>query len=201
VVILSIAKVDFEAKIWDAESIKTVGSNYWLEDSSVVETWLLGRSEFNVISFVRLFPITTICLTFLMGSAVYGQTRSPQVLQLQCDLEPLAAGVDGLLNINLVIKEGFKIPKRPAPRIKISSPPQFEVKGDLNFLEEGKSKDPEYFNGFKPLTLHIKPASTTKPGKYSLGGEFVYFYCSEKDKYCSRTAENLQIPLEVVAKE
>jgi hypothetical protein len=154
-----------------------------------------------MISFVRLFSITSILLAFLIGPAVHGQTHSPQVLQLQYDLKPLAAGVDGPLNINLVIKEGFKVPKRPAPRIKISPSSEFEIKGDLIFLEEGKGKDPEYFNGFKPLTLHIKPASTTKPGKYSLGGEFVYFYCSEKDKYCSRTAENLQIPLEVVAKK
>jgi hypothetical protein len=152
-----------------------------------------------MISFVRLFSITSICLTFLIGTALDGQPRSPQVLLLQYDLKPLAAGVDGLLNINLVIKEGFKVPKRPAPKIKISPSSEFEITGALMFLEEGKNKDPEYFNGFKPLTLHIKPASTTKPGKYSLGGELIYFYCSEKDKYCSRSAENLQIPLEVVA--
>jgi hypothetical protein len=154
-----------------------------------------------MISFVRLFSITSVCLTFLIGPALNGQTRSPQVLLLQYDLNPLAAGVDGLLNINLVIKDGFKVPKRPAPKIKITPSSEFEVRGDLIFLEEGKGKDPEYFNGFKPLALHIKPATTTKPGKYSLGGEFVYFYCSEKDKYCSRSAENLQIPLEVVAKK
>jgi len=151
--------------------------------------------------FVRLFSITSICLVFLLGPYIYGQTRSPQVLQLQYELKPLAAGVDGLLNISLVKKDGFKVPKRPAPRIKISPSSEFEIKGDLIFLEEGKGKDPEYANGFKPLTLHIKPAITTKPGKYSLGAEFVYFYCSEKDKYCSRTTETLQIPLEVVAKE
>jgi hypothetical protein len=151
--------------------------------------------------FVWQFSITSICLAFLLGPDVYGQARSPQVLQLQYESKPLAAGVDGLLNINLVKKDGFKVPKRPAPRIKLSPSSQFEIKGDLNFLEEGKGEDPEYFNGFKPLTVHIKPASTTKPGKYSLGAEFVYFYCSEKDKYCSRTTETLQIPLEVVAQK
>lgn len=154
-----------------------------------------------MISLVRLFSITCIWLAFLTGPAVYGQTRSPQVLQLQYELKPLVAGVDGVLNINMAIREGFKVPKRPQPRIKISPSSEFEIKGDLIFLEEGKGKDPEYFNGFKPLTLHIKPSSATKPGKYSLGGEILYFYCSEKDKYCSRNTENLQIPLEVIAKK
>jgi hypothetical protein len=98
-----------------------------------------------------------------------------------------------------MIKEDFKIPKRPSPKLQINPTPEFEVKGETNFAEEGQAKDPEYFNAFKPMTLQVVAARTTAPGRYALSGKLVYFYCSDKEKYCSRAVETVQIPIEIVA--
>jgi hypothetical protein len=133
--------------------------------------------------------------------AVFAQTGPTGVLQLQSHSKPWAAGASGLVNINLVIKEGFKIPKRPLPKIQIDPASDFEIKGALNFVEEGQGNDPDYFNSFKPLVIQVRATDATKPGRYSLGGKFVYFYCSNKEKYCSRAIESVQIPIEILAKK
>jgi len=138
---------------------------------------------------------------FLVATAVSAQTGPAHILQLQTHSKPWAAGASGLVNMNLVIKDGFKIPKRPLPKIQIDSAPNFEIKGELNFIEEGRGNDPEYFNSFKPLALQVRAADSAKPGRYSLGGKFVYFYCSDKEKYCSRAVENVEIPIEILAKK
>jgi hypothetical protein len=62
------------------------------------------------------------------------------------------------------------------------------------------SKDSDYFGGFNPLELRIAPAKATQAGKYSLEAKLTYFYCSEQDKYCSRSVETLAIPIEVSKK-
>jgi hypothetical protein len=141
----------------------------------------------------------SIALEFVLCLVSYPQSGPPGILQLQTRSKPWPANSTGNVNISVIIKEGFKIPKRPLPKLQINPTSGFEVKGETNFTEEGRGKDPEYFNAFKPMSLQIAATKTTEPGRYSLSGKFVYFYCSDREKYCSRSVENVQIPIEIVA--
>ncbi len=67
----------------------------------------------------------------------------------------------------------------------------------MRLLEEGTGKDPEYFEAVRPLSLQLISSRSAQRGQYLLEGKFTYFYCSEKDKYCSRSVESLRIPIEV----
>ena len=129
----------------------------------------------------------------------YPESLPTGILQLQSRSKPWPANSTGIVNINVVIKEGFKIPKRPSPKLQITPVPEFEVRGETNFVEEGQGKDPEYFNAFKPISLQVRTTQAKDPGQYSLSGKFVYFYCAEKEKYCSRSVETVQIPIEIAA--
>ena len=93
--------------------------------------------------------------------------------------QAMASGVEGKLQVELAVKEGFKVAKRPAPKLQINPNTQFEVVVG-GFNESVASKDADYFGGFKPLELRIAPAKTTQAGKYSLEAKFTYFYCSEE---------------------
>jgi hypothetical protein len=99
----------------------------------------------------------------------------------------------------LEVKEGFKVAKRPAPKLQLNPNTQFEVVVG-SFDESVAAKDADYFGGFRPLELKITPAKTTEPGKYALDAKLTYFYCSEREKYCSRSVEALAIPVEVAKK-
>jgi hypothetical protein len=141
----------------------------------------------------------SVMLELVVCWASYSQSGTAGILQLQTRSKPWPANSTGNVNINVIIKEGFKIPKRPSPKLQINPTPEFEVKGETNFTEEGQGKDPEYFNAFKPMSLQVAATKATEPGRYFLSGKFVYFYCSDREKYCSRSVENVQIPIEIVA--
>jgi hypothetical protein len=140
-----------------------------------------------------------VMLEFAICLVSHSQSGPTGILQLQTNSKPWPANSTGIVNINAMIKEDFKIPKKPSPKLQINPTPEFEVKGETNFTEEGQGKDPEYFNAFKPMTLQVVATRTTAPGRYTLGGKLVYFYCSDKEKYCSRAVETVQIPIEIVA--
>lgn len=149
-------------------------------------------------AFARSYIV--LCLAALgMPLLIVGQTGPSGILQARYSPLPLAAGVEGKLQITLAVKDGFKVAKRPAPRLQIDPTTHFEVVVG-GFSESVPSKDAEYYGAFKPLDLKIVPAMTTKAGKYSLEGKLTYFYCSEQDKYCSRSVEALVIPVEVSEK-
>ena len=128
-----------------------------------------------------------------------GQTGPAGILQARFSKQAVASGVEGKLQIDLAVKEGFKVAKRPAPKLQINPHARFEVVVG-GFNESIASKDADYFGGFKPLEVRIAPAKTTQAGKYSLEAKLMYFYCSEIDKYCSRSVEALTIPVEVANK-
>ncbi len=183
--------VDFGLEIWDAKRVVVCR----MGDRDSILTYL------TVDSVVRTPLVCIACLTIGLSLVVHGQVGATEVLQVQSNSKPVPAGVRGSVEMHFVIKQGFKIPKKPAPKMHIIPRPEFEVKGDLSFAEEGPAKDTEYFSKIKSLNLHFTPASGTGPGKYRLDGKLVYFYCSEEDKYCSRAVESIQIPIEVVAKK
>jgi len=141
----------------------------------------------------------SLALTVSIPLLIGGQTGSVGILQPRYSQQAIALGVEGKLQIELGVKEGFKVAKRPAPKLQINPTNQFDVVVG-GFNESIPSKDADYFGGFKALELRIAPAKTTQAGKYSLEAKLTYFYCSERDKYCSRSVEALTIPVEVAKK-
>jgi hypothetical protein len=141
---------------------------------------------------VGVSSVVGVTLTLVLN----GQTNPAKILELRYSRQPIAAGVEGRLQIDLGVKEGYKVAKRPAPKLQVSPTTQFSIAVG-GFSESVANRDAEYFGGFKPLELKILPAKMTEAGKYSLEGKLTYFYCSERDKYCSRSVETVTIPIEV----
>ncbi len=137
------------------------------------------------------------CLPLFVLAAFSSLAEASPVIQLQFVSSGVVAGESGNLLIRFKISSGFKIPKRPPPKIQLNSSTDLEVRGDLRLLEEGTGKDPEYFEAVRPLSLQLISSRSAQRGQYLLEGKFTYFYCSEKDKYCSRSVESLRIPIEV----
>jgi len=177
------ASVDFDSKIWEARN----------------EVW---SRELGSLSMFKLLSSSAALGSALIVSLtlfVAGQTGSSGILQPRYLQHELPSGVEGKLHVELAVKDGFKVAKRPAPKLQINPTTQFDVVVGA-FNESIASKDADYFGGFKPLELRIVPAKTTPAGKYSLDAKLTYFYCSERDKYCSRSVESLAIPVEVAKK-
>jgi hypothetical protein len=155
----------------------------------------LGR-EYPLVA--RRFLVSFVCLIFPLP--LLSQTSPARVLALHTNAQVLQSGVAGIVRIDLTVKPGFKIAKRPAPKLELEPNPSFQV-DKSGFSESGSGKDPDYFGGFKSLELKIIPAKTIKVGKHFLEGKLTYFYCSEQEKYCSRSMEPFAVAVEVVEKK
>ena len=147
----------------------------------------------------RLYVLLILMLCLPRG----GESQGPAagVLQFQFSSRRMVAGDESSVRVGFTIKEGFKVSKRPSPKFQLNPSPEFEVKIPAGFSDIKESGDTEYFSGLKPLELRVIPAKATKAGKYAIEVKLTYFYCSEKDKYCSRSVENLKIPIEVIVGE
>ena len=149
------------------------------------------------MKIIKSFQVGVGGLALLVLATFPSLGTTPPVIQLQYVSRPVTAGQSGNLMIHFKISDGFKIPKQPSPKVQLMSSAELEVQGNLLLMEEGTGKDPAYFNALRPLSIQLTPSRTAKRGQHLLEGKFIYFYCSEKEKYCSRSVENLQIPVEV----
>jgi hypothetical protein len=147
---------------------------------------------------MRFRQIRCLLVALLVLGSVSSPATASSVIRLQFNSNPIGAGDTGTLTVHFRVAEGFKVPKRPTSRFQLNSSAEVEIKGDFTLMEEGKGKDSEYFNALKPLSIQLSPSRTARRGQHLLEGKFTYFYCSEKEKFCSRSVETLQIPVEVI---
>jgi hypothetical protein len=136
-------------------------------------------------------------LALVIPITALGQLAPANVLERRLSSSPVAAGTEGRVRMDLSVKEGFKVAKRPAPKLQLNSTPSFGLTLSTGFVESVPGKDPDYFGGFRPVELKVIPAKATKAGRYGLEAKLTYFYCAEQEKYCSRSVENVTIPVEV----
>jgi hypothetical protein len=137
---------------------------------------------------------------FALNLFLIGQSDPGMVLQHRVISNQLIPGELASVTLELGVKEGFKIAKKPPPVLQLASNPNFEVKSPVLFQETRAGKDPEYFGELKPLDISVLTKMETPPKQYELVGKLTYIYCSEKDKYCGRSATNIKIPVIVVNK-
>ena len=137
---------------------------------------------------------------FSLVLLVIGQSDPGTVLQHRVVSNQLTARELGRVTLELDVKEGFKIAKRPAPMLQLAPSSDFEVKSPVFFQEARAGKDPEYYGGLRPLEISVLTGKDVPPGQYVMQGKLTYIYCSEKDKYCSRSVANIKIPIIVVKK-
>ena len=148
------------------------------------------------LSSLNLAPLLALSLSFYG----MGQSDSTIVLQHRVMVNQLTAGEAGTVTLELSVKEGFKIAKKPVPMLQLTPRPNFEVKTPIPFVEARAGTDPEYYGELKPLDIPVLAGKDLRPGQYELEGKLTYIYCSEKDKYCGRFATNIKIPIVVVKK-
>ena len=145
--------------------------------------------------------ILALLLACWLGLSVMGQSDTGTVLQPRVMANRLTAGEAGSVTLELSVKEGFKIAKKPAPKLQLTPFPNFEVRTPVPNIEEARAgKDPEYYGEFKPLNVSVLTGKDVPSGEYVLEGKLAYVYCSEKDKYCGRSVANFKVPIVVVKK-
>jgi hypothetical protein len=100
-----------------------------------------------------------------------------------------------IINFQLSPNEGIHVNSKPEFEFVIDKTSPFEfVAEEATF----KTNDKGYVDASAPIQYVIKPKLNTKPGKYSLKGKFNYFFCSDKEGWCNRHSQSIELPLQVV---
>ena len=89
--------------------------------------------------------------------------------------------------------EGIHVNTNPQFELKLEKNSPFEVVGKTRFQKNEK----EYLDIKKPVEFTIKAKTGTKTGKQSLKGKLNYFYCSDKDGWCNRFSQKIDVTIEV----
>ena len=138
-------------------------------------------------------------LTLVLGVLVsFAQLASvgnlPQILTPAFkSFAPLHAGKRAEVMVSFIGLKDYRIDRMlpitlkltPVPGVTL---PKTEIKSSS---EDPKSKDGYYVD---LPTLKI-PLTVSKAGNYEIPGKLIYFFCSERDGFCSRQILDVKVPV------
>ena len=108
------ASVDFDPKIWEAAK--------W---SVRIQIGLPLMFKLSNSCFRN--PVFRLGLFIGMPLLLSGQSGPAGILQPRYSQQTVTSGAEGKVQIELLVKEGFKVAKRPAPKLQVTPNAQFEV--------------------------------------------------------------------------
>jgi len=106
--------------------------------------------------------------------------------------DSVRAGREIKLVFHMQPQEGFHLNVEPAIKLALLDAKSFTLAAE-KFAPDANTKTLTTEDGFKifdpthsqPVTFAVKVAKSAKPGKYPLKAKLSYFFCSDKDGYCS----------------
>lgn len=135
-------------------------------------------------------------LFFLLASSfviIHAEDENEYV-QVNYLIKPsiLKPGDEAKLIINFQPTKGILINLKPPITLEIDN-----KVATLKNIELPKSKSGEYLDHNKPVTQTIKLNKNLKPGKVKIKGNLTYFYCSEKEGWCTKTKQPIELNITV----
>jgi hypothetical protein len=96
------------------------------------------------------------------------------------------------LHISLKPVSGIHINLKPAIELKLDSASVVSII-DKPSIPKGK----EYLDTSTPVTQRLSIPNNLKPGEISVKGTLTYYYCSDKDGWCSKFKQPFTVTLNV----
>jgi len=103
------------------------------------------------------------------------------------------AGAKNSLVVLFSPKKGLHVVTDPPMEIELDTLQEIFRMSKLQIQKDKKG----YVASNKPVRQHFRIRSGTSPGVYLLKGEFIYYYCSEKEGWCTRAKQRIDIPITI----
>src|SRR5437762_600822 len=137
-------------------------------------------------------------LTLLFGILVsFGQLPNlgglPQILTPAFKSStPLHAGKRGEVIVTFTGLKGYRIDRLLSIALKLTPVPGVMVqKTEIKSSSDDRKSNDGYYVELPTLRI---PLTVAKPGKFEIPGKLTYFFCSEKDLFCSRQILDVKVP-------
>ena len=108
--------------------------------------------------------------------------------------EKISLKSSGTLSFLFTPLEGIHINTDPEFELLLEKQSVFEITGNPRYTKNKKG----YLETKKPIEFTFKAKNGTMLGRQTLRGKLNYFYCSDKDGWCNRCTEQIEIIVEVV---
>jgi DsbC/DsbD-like thiol-disulfide interchange protein len=149
---------------------------------------------------LRRFLVSSITIVALIASSPAGtpagsEKNNPSV-SCSVTVSPAKAkpGSTVTLKVTLTPVRGIHINMTPPVEIRLDSCDFVSATGTLQFPKPLKDG---YLDASKPVTLPVTISKSRPSGKVTIRGMVVYFYCSEKDGWCSRFKQKFEAELTI----
>jgi len=131
-------------------------------------------------------------LALLTGSATAFGEKPEVNASVRCEVsmrqKSLKAGAMGQILVSLQPKKGI--------HINLDQPIQIKMDSAEVIASVGKPEIPmvdTLYDASKPIRLPVTISKNAKPGKFTLRGTVIYFYCSETEGWCSRFKQPIDV--------
>ncbi len=146
------------------------------------------------------YPLNILLTLFLISltSLTFGSEKSKPVLNKHVQFKvsivekAIKPGSAGTIQISLTPVKGIHINLDPPMSLKLDSTASITK---VDELITHKNDANGYLDFSKPITVKFSVAKNTKPGKLSLKGIFIYFFCSDAEGWCNRYKQ----PIDLIA--
>ncbi len=89
---------------------------------------------------------------------------------------------------------GIHVNTNPLFELKLEKNSPFEIVGKARFQKNEK----DYLDINTPVAFSFKVNKGTNVGTQTLKGKLNYFYCSDKDGWCNRFSQPIDVSIEVI---
>lgn len=107
----------------------------------------------------------------------------------------LKSGSEGVLLMTLSPVKGIHVNLIPPMSFTFDSSAVLASAGTL-VIPPDSAKG--YLDATKPVRQPFRLSKPLKPGKHTVTGTFIYYYCSDAEGWCSRFRQPISLTLEVV---
>lgn len=156
---------------------------------------------------MRVVMRISVCLiaVFLYINTAMAQEAEEVKITAQAVKDTVRAGRETKFVFQMQPAEGFHVNVEPQIKLALLNTKDFTLVAE-KFTPEANAKTLTTEDGYKifdpkhaqPITFAVKVAKGLKPGKYPVKTKLTYYFCSDKDGFCSFKNQEFVFNLVVV---
>lgn len=134
-----------------------------------------------------------LLLLFLTATAPQSNVQNEHVklvLSVQATVSEKTAAT---ISFTFTPLEGIHVNTVPNIELKLEKDSPFELVGKPKFAKTEK----DYLDITQPVIVTVKAKKNSSAGRSVIKGKLNYFYCSDKDGWCNRFSQPIEIAIEI----
>ncbi len=138
--------------------------------------------------------IQSILFLIFLALPIPQTSQKNEHVQLQISLQTSVSDrTTAVVSFMYVPLDGIHINTVPNIELKLEKDSPFELSGKPKFSKTDK----DYLDVSKPFIVTLKSKKNSTKGPAVIKGKLNYFYCSDKDGWCNRFSQPVEINIEI----